>query len=328
MPTEVSWRSCQRSWQKLVASGAELPPALLTAVGFALRDIEGEAGTHASSPTTAADPRLRTNVDHSLEVGALSADGSRVWTGRFWAVNSAQAARSDDGQFYWDGQKWVSTMSPDGHYRWTGSAWLPLAGIVRGPAYPHYQQPAMVRMATPWMKPMQFAVVTWYLITGLYALSLPFWMSSVAFQAIFQAESPPYSNASHAPPDVVGPATAIISGFLWISAIVAVAIAAVVILGALKRWTWMFYVVLVLFGLTSLSLPGSITNAALGPTPQNLLPSWIQWIYVAFGIGAAAIFVWMLVAVFRYGPWATIKTTTSWPQQQEPVTAPNLLTPF
>jgi hypothetical protein len=283
-----------------------------------VRDMEGETGTHASSPATAADPRLRVNVDHSLEVGALSADGSRVWTGSFWAVNSAHAPLSDDGLFYWDGQKWVSTMSPDGHHRWTGSAWLPVAGIVRGPAYPHpnYPQPAMVRVATPWMKPMQFAVVTWSLITGLFALSLPFWMSGVLFQAFFHAESVPFSNASPAPPDVVGPATTIISVFLWISAVVAVAVAAVVILGALRRWTWMFYVVLVLFGLSCLSLPGSIANAMLGPTPQNLLPSWIQWINVAFGMAAAAIFVWMLVAVFRYGPWATIKTTTSWPQQQ------------
>ncbi len=31
---------------------------------------------------------------------------------------------SADGQWYWDGQKWLSTTSPDGKFRWTGTAWV------------------------------------------------------------------------------------------------------------------------------------------------------------------------------------------------------------
>src|SRR6267378_5738799 len=30
---------------------------------------------------------------------------------------------SPDGQWYWDGQKWASTLSPDGRWRWDGAQW-------------------------------------------------------------------------------------------------------------------------------------------------------------------------------------------------------------
>lgn len=32
---------------------------------------------------------------------------------------------SGDGKYFWDGQQWVSTVSPDGKFRWTGTAWVP-----------------------------------------------------------------------------------------------------------------------------------------------------------------------------------------------------------
>ena len=33
--------------------------------------------------------------------------------------------------YYWDGQRWVSTLSPDRRQRWNGSSWEPVVG----PAY-------------------------------------------------------------------------------------------------------------------------------------------------------------------------------------------------
>lgn len=30
---------------------------------------------------------------------------------------------SSDGNWWWDGTRWTSTLSPDGHYRWNGAAW-------------------------------------------------------------------------------------------------------------------------------------------------------------------------------------------------------------
>lgn len=31
---------------------------------------------------------------------------------------------SPDGQWYWDGQKWITTLSPDGQSRWDGRGWI------------------------------------------------------------------------------------------------------------------------------------------------------------------------------------------------------------
>jgi hypothetical protein len=103
------------------------------------------------------------------------------------------------------------------------------------------------------------------------------------------------------------------SGFLWVGAIIGVAIAVVVIIGALNRWTWMFYVVLVLLGLGAVSLPFNIVGALAGSTPLNPynLPGWVTWLSVAVGIPGTALFVWMLVAVIRYGPWAMIRRVDS-----------------
>lgn len=33
---------------------------------------------------------------------------------------------SEDGQWWWDGDKWVPTLSPDGRFRWDGAAWQPV----------------------------------------------------------------------------------------------------------------------------------------------------------------------------------------------------------
>jgi len=32
---------------------------------------------------------------------------------------------SPDGQWFWDGQRWLTTSSPDGAWKWNGHAWLP-----------------------------------------------------------------------------------------------------------------------------------------------------------------------------------------------------------
>jgi hypothetical protein len=34
------------------------------------------------------------------------------------------------------------------------------------------------------------------------------------------------------------------------------------------------------------------------------LPSWTYWISVALSIPAATLFVWMLIALIKRGPWA------------------------
>jgi hypothetical protein len=231
---------------------------------------------------------------------------------------------SDDGLYYWDGARWVSTVSPDGRWRWNGSAWVPLTGMV-APAYPYYQQPATVRVPTPWTRPMQYGVAAWYAISALYVLSLPFWMAGTMAQIVnqtFQRSAAQNPDVTPPPPDVVASMTSMMTGMLWVGALFGVAISIVVIIGALQRWTWLFYAVLVLLGLGAISLPFNLVSAVAGSTTLNIysMPAAVTWLSVALGIPGTALFVWMLVAVIRYGPWATTKKV-EWPGQAAPATA-------
>ena len=217
---------------------------------------------------------------------------------------------SDDGLFYWDGRQWVTTLSPDGRFRWNGSAWVAVGGMA--PPAPHYQPPASPRVPTPWTKPMQYAVAAWYVVSGLFALSAPLWLSGqmndLMNQAI-QRQTSLNPNVSPPPPEFVATMTSMMSGILWVSALVGVAISTVAVIGALKRWTWMFYVVLVLFGLGVLGLPVNIVTLLSGRSNLsgfNMPPGFI-WLSIGFGLIGTALFVWMLVAVIRYGPWAMAK---------------------
>ena len=87
---------------------------------------------------------------------------------------------------------------------------------------------------------------------------------------------------------------------------------AVAIIGALRRWTWVFYAVLVLLGLSTVSFPFSLisafTTSAMSPLK---LPVGVTAASVAFGIPAVALFVWMAVAAFRRGPWAMTRVAPS-----------------
>jgi hypothetical protein len=223
---------------------------------------------------------------------------------------------SDDGMYYWDGSQWNSTLSPDGRWRWNGSAWVPVTSMAAPvPGYPYYQQPA-ARVPTPWTKPMQYVVAAWYALSGLYALSLPFWMSSFMGQIMtqtFQRQVALNPDVSPPPPDVITGFTNLMTGVLWVAAAIGVAISAVIVIGAIKRWTWMFYVVLVFLGLGTLSLPFNVAGAATGSSAMNVynLPNWLTWISIAVGLPGAALFVWMLIGVIRYGPWAMARAP--WP---------------
>ena len=86
------------------------------------------------------------------------------------------------------------------------------------------------------------------------------------------------------------------------------ALFAVLIVGTWKAWRWTYYVVLVLLGLTALSLPIDLIQ----PLAHNLLrtvsiitmPTWFYLLAFFTGLPAIALFVWMLVALIKRGPWA------------------------
>jgi hypothetical protein len=218
--------------------------------------------------------------------------------------------------YYWDGTSWVSTLSHDGRSRWNGSAWIPVGSPavwpigIDAPARP-------TREPTSWTKPLQYAVAGWYALSAIYALSLPFWMSGPMTQVInqsIQRQQDLNPSATPLPADFAGTMGSFMTGTLWVAAVFGVVICAVIVVGALSRWTWLYYVVLVLLGLSTISLPLNLVSAVSAPALSSVsgfsMPSWTYWTGLLFAIPAAALFVWMLVALVQRGPWAMRKAQT------------------
>lgn len=214
---------------------------------------------------------------------------------------------SPDGMYYWDGTRWLSTVSPDGRYRWNGTAWVPTA-------WASYVQPeATVRQPTSWTRPLQYAVAGWYGISALLTLSAPFWMRDMMSQMVrasIQRSQEQNPNARPLPPGFYDTMTSMMNGVLWVAAVIGLAIAILVIVGALQRWTWMYYAVLVLLGLGVLSGPANLVNLATGSYSSAYgysPPSWLFVLGALSWIPSTALFVFMLVGLIKYGPWGMRK---------------------
>jgi hypothetical protein len=159
-------------------------------------------------------------------------------------------------------------------------------------------------------------VAGWYALSALYTLTTPFWLSGPMTQAInqsIQRQQQLQPTTSQTPPGFLDAMNSVMAVALWVSAVIGVAVCVIVIVGALKRWTWMYYVVLVFLGFSTISLPLNFINVFAGPAMSAAqgfsLPSWTYWLSVVVSIPAAAIFVWMLVALIKRGPWAMTRVT-------------------
>lgn len=220
---------------------------------------------------------------------------------------------SADGLYYWDGKEWVSTLSADGRTRWNGTAWVPVEGV----APPMYAQPASSpRVPTSWTRPLQYAVAGWYVIQAMWAIAVPFFLMGpivdytnqmIARNQQLNPDTPP------PPADFMATMSGFITVSLIIGSVIGVAICVVAIIGALKRWTWIYYVILVLLGLGAVSLPLSFATIFAAPGTVNpvAMPAGITWAQTILGITAAALFIWMLVAAVRHGPWAMTRSPRS-----------------
>jgi hypothetical protein len=78
--------------------------------------------------------------------------------------------------------------------------------------------------------------------------------------------------------------------------------------GSYLGWRWMFWVALVLFALGGI---GALTNIGAFTRPETSpIPLWGVVISEVFAIASLALFVWMLIAVIKFGPWAMKKPGT------------------
>ncbi len=57
---------------------------------------------------------------------------------------------SPDGQWFWDGQKWISTLSPDGQFRWDGTQWTKSSPPAVPPTLNAFRKIPGLRTGTAW----------------------------------------------------------------------------------------------------------------------------------------------------------------------------------
>ena len=217
---------------------------------------------------------------------------------------------SPDGMYYWDGAAWVSAVSPDGRYRWNGSSWVPNTFMATAytPAQPVRREP------TSWTRPLQYAVVAWYAISALASVSLPFWMGgqlTQMMQAAIQRQQQLNPNLTPPPPSFYDSMNTLMTTMLWVASIFACALAIVVIVGALRRWTWMYYVVLVWLGLGVISGPADLLNLSTGGYSSfgYSPPPWLYVVGIVSWFPSTALFAFMLVGLVKRGPWGMVKVT-------------------
>ncbi len=82
----------------------------------------------------------------------------------------------------------------------------------------------------------------------------------------------------------------------WIVVIVIAAIEVIAALGSYLGWRWMFWAVLVLLGVSAI--------VAIAFPNTSPIPGWVPAIE---SIAAFALFIWMLIGLIRFGPWAMKK---------------------
>jgi uncharacterized membrane protein YkgB len=186
---------------------------------------------------------------------------------------------------------------------------------VGAPAPPGFYAPPRTgpRVPTGWTKPLQYSVVAYYVVYAIWAVAGPFLLAGPMSDYLNQAMQQNAALNPNVPPpsaDVLATINNVITVALGIGAAIGVAISALAIIGALRRWTWVFYAVLVLLALTTVSFPFTLISAFTTSTLSPFkLPVAITAVSVALAIPAVALFIWMAVAAFRRGPWAMTRSS-------------------
>ena len=75
-------------------------------------------------------------------------------------------------------------------------------------------------------------------------------------------------------------------------------------LGSLLRWRWIFWYVLVLMALGCLAAIIGVAGLFRSTSASSPVPLGASVVEEVVAVAAIPMFVWMLIGVVRYGPWA------------------------
>ena len=177
-------------------------------------------------------------------------------------------------------------VSADGQFRWDGTQWVPI--------------PRGTREATPWTRPMQMAVAAYFVLTTTFSvLSTLIFINHDSLLKVMQAQGNLPQGTD------IGQVVNIALGVVYAVLVFFAVIYLVAAIGSYLGWRWMFWAVLVLLGFGSI---GAITNLGNFSRPnQTELPVWSIAVSEVFSLIALALFVWLIVGLVKYGPWAMKK---------------------
>lgn len=175
-------------------------------------------------------------------------------------------------------------VSADGQFRWDGQQWVPLGAGYREP--------------TPWTRPMQQISAAYFAISAVYGLisTIVFINHDSVLKAI-QAQGTQLPQGTD-----IDTIVNVTIGITWAIAIFFLVLEIVAAIGSYLGWRWIFWGALVLYGLSAIGALlniSSLFNPSRSPVPEaGLIVSEL------LALAGLAMFVWMIVAVIRFGPWA------------------------
>ena len=178
----------------------------------------------------------------------------------------------------------VGQVSADGQFRWDGQQWVP---IPRGSREP-----------TPWTRPMQLAAAGLFIVQAVYSVVVSvIFINHDTMLRVMKAQG------TSIPQNTDVDTVINISIFFALAFVIVIAVLELVAaLGSYLGWRWMFWVALVLFALGGI---GALTNLSTFAHPDTSpLPVGAVAISELFSIASLALFIWLLIGVIRYGPWA------------------------
>jgi len=161
---------------------------------------------------------------------------------------------------------------------------------------------------------MRYLVAAFFLAQALFVGSLPFWYITTMTQwadAMNRQNQQLNPDQPTPPPDLAANINAEMTVAFYVLVVVVIVVSVAAVVGSLSRWMPAFYLILGLLCLETLYL----VFGALGTLVESLAtsaligqsigpPAWMTWTEAAFGVLAAALFAWMLIATIRRGPWA------------------------
>lgn len=135
---------------------------------------------------------------------------------------------------------------------------------------------------------LERVLLTFFTGCGLFAVGVDLFAPSILVQGL------PSSLAS--PDRPVVPATLVL--------MVVVIVITLAIIGVLCHWRWLFWVLLIAFGLSFLEIPATLlTWTGILPPFLGPLPLWYSVCRMAVAVIEEGIAVWMLLIYRRAGVW-------------------------